>query len=70
VVISDAELSGERLRAEVDGLLADPLRLEGMGRAALGLARPHAAAVIASEVLAAAGVVSIVAGRHAGELES
>ncbi len=41
-----------------------------MGRAALGLARPHAAAVIASEVLAAAGVRSIVAGEHAGELEA
>jgi UDP-N-acetylglucosamine--N-acetylmuramyl-(pentapeptide) pyrophosphoryl-undecaprenol N-acetylglucosamine transferase len=68
VVIPDAELNGERLRTEVDALLADPARLDDMGRAALGLARPHAAAVIASEVLAAAGVQSIVAGEHAGEL--
>ncbi|MDE3129548.1 MAG: UDP-N-acetylglucosamine--N-acetylmuramyl-(pentapeptide) pyrophosphoryl-undecaprenol N-acetylglucosamine transferase, partial [Acidobacteriota bacterium] len=70
VVIPDAELSGERLRTEVERLLADPARLEAMGRAALGLARPHAAAVIASEILAAAGVQSIVAGEHAGELEA
>lgn len=70
VVIPDAQLSAERLRTEVDELLADPARLEAMGRAALGLARPHAAAVIASEVLAAAGVQSIVAGNHAGELEA
>lgn len=70
VVIPDAELSPERLRSEVDALLVDPDQLEAMGRAALGLARPHAAAVIASEVLAAAGVRSIVAGEHAGELEA
>jgi UDP-N-acetylglucosamine--N-acetylmuramyl-(pentapeptide) pyrophosphoryl-undecaprenol N-acetylglucosamine transferase len=70
VVIPDAELDHERLRTEVDVLLANPARLEDMGRAALGLARPHAAAVIASEVLAAAGVKSIVAGNHAGELEA
>jgi UDP-N-acetylglucosamine--N-acetylmuramyl-(pentapeptide) pyrophosphoryl-undecaprenol N-acetylglucosamine transferase len=54
IVIGDDELTAERLGAEVDTLLADRSRLEAMGRAALGLARPHAAAVIASEVLAAA----------------
>lgn len=72
VVIPDVELTGERLRAEVDALLADRPLLESMGRAALGLARPHAAAVIASEVLSAAGVVSgvVAGGRHAGELEA
>lgn len=70
VVIPDTELSQERLRTEVDSLLSDPSRLEEMGRAALGLARPHAAAVIASEILAAAGVKAIVAGNHAGELEA
>jgi UDP-N-acetylglucosamine--N-acetylmuramyl-(pentapeptide) pyrophosphoryl-undecaprenol N-acetylglucosamine transferase len=68
VVIPDAELNGERLRTQVTELLADPGRMEEMSRAALGLARPHAAAVIASEVLAAAGVRSVVAGNHAGEL--
>ncbi|HWE59028.1 MAG TPA: UDP-N-acetylglucosamine--N-acetylmuramyl-(pentapeptide) pyrophosphoryl-undecaprenol N-acetylglucosamine transferase [Solirubrobacteraceae bacterium] len=70
VVIPDAELDHERLRTEVDVLLANPARLEDMERAALGLARPHAAAVIASEVLAAAGVKSVIAGNHAGELEA
>jgi UDP-N-acetylglucosamine--N-acetylmuramyl-(pentapeptide) pyrophosphoryl-undecaprenol N-acetylglucosamine transferase len=70
VVIQDAELTDERLRTEVDALLGDPMRLEEMGRAALGLARPHAAAVIASEIMSAAGVQSIVAGNHAGELEA
>jgi len=70
VLIPDQELNEERLRTEVERLLADPARLDAMGRAALGLARPHAAAVIASEVLAAAGVTSIAPGRHAGELEA
>jgi UDP-N-acetylglucosamine--N-acetylmuramyl-(pentapeptide) pyrophosphoryl-undecaprenol N-acetylglucosamine transferase len=70
VVIADTELNSERLRTEVETLLADRPRLEAMGRAALGLARPHAAAVIASEVLAAAGVQTIVAGNHIGELKA
>jgi UDP-N-acetylglucosamine--N-acetylmuramyl-(pentapeptide) pyrophosphoryl-undecaprenol N-acetylglucosamine transferase len=70
IIIPDDELTAERLRCEVDALLAHPRRLEAMGRAALGLARPHAAAVIASEVLAAAGLGGRVApGEHAGELE-
>ncbi len=54
VVIPDAELSAPRLAVEVGQLLADPPRLAAMGRAAAGLARPHAAADIAAEVLAAA----------------
>jgi len=72
VVIADGDLTPERLRAEVDALLADRPALEAMGRAALGLARPHAAAVIASEVLSAAGVGSeVVAAPHnAGELDA
>ncbi len=71
VVIPDSELTSERLRAEVEALLGDQPRLEAMGRAALGLARPHAAAVIASEVLSAAGVGGAVGGgQHAGELEA
>lgn len=69
-VIADRDLTPELLRAEVDGLLADRARLEAMGRAALGLARPHAAAVIASEVLAAAGLGgSVGSGAHIAELE-
>ncbi len=69
VMISDADLTPELLRTEVEGLLADRHRLEAMSRAALGIARPHAAAVIASEVLAAAGAPNIGPGQHAGELQ-
>jgi len=54
VVISDADLTAGRLRAEVDALLADPERLEAMSAASAALARPDAAAAIAREVLAAA----------------
>ena len=53
-VIADADLTPERLRAEVDALLADPARLQAMGRASAGLARPDAAQRIAAELLAAA----------------
>jgi UDP-N-acetylglucosamine--N-acetylmuramyl-(pentapeptide) pyrophosphoryl-undecaprenol N-acetylglucosamine transferase len=55
IVIPDDELTPERLRAEVDGLLGDPARLEAMGRASAALARPDAAQRIAAELLAAAG---------------
>jgi UDP-N-acetylglucosamine--N-acetylmuramyl-(pentapeptide) pyrophosphoryl-undecaprenol N-acetylglucosamine transferase len=68
VIIADEELDAERLRTEVDTLLSDRTRLDSMARAALGLARPHAAAVIASEILAAAGGGAVGAGEHAGEL--
>jgi UDP-N-acetylglucosamine--N-acetylmuramyl-(pentapeptide) pyrophosphoryl-undecaprenol N-acetylglucosamine transferase len=54
VVIPDGELSGPRLASEVGALLADPSRLASMARASAGLARPHAAREIASELLAAA----------------
>jgi len=54
VVIADADLTPERLRAEVDGLLADPARLQAMGQASAALARPDAAQRIAAELLAAA----------------
>jgi UDP-N-acetylglucosamine--N-acetylmuramyl-(pentapeptide) pyrophosphoryl-undecaprenol N-acetylglucosamine transferase len=53
-VIADADLTPERLRAEVDALMADPARLQAMGRASAGLARPDAAQRIAAELLAAA----------------
>jgi UDP-N-acetylglucosamine--N-acetylmuramyl-(pentapeptide) pyrophosphoryl-undecaprenol N-acetylglucosamine transferase len=55
IVIPDDELTPVRLRAEVDGLLGDPARLEAMGRASAALARPDAAQRIAAELLAAAG---------------
>jgi len=55
VVIPDAELDPGRLRAEVDRLLGDPVRLAAMAAASLALARPDAARAVAAEVLAAAG---------------
>ena len=55
LVIPDGELTGPRLAQEVGTLLADPGRLAAMGRASSELARPDAAAVIAREVLTAAG---------------
>ena len=44
VVLADDELTPQRLRAEVDALLADPARLAAMAQASAGLARPDAAA--------------------------
>jgi UDP-N-acetylglucosamine--N-acetylmuramyl-(pentapeptide) pyrophosphoryl-undecaprenol N-acetylglucosamine transferase len=54
VVVSDAELTPQRLRAEVDALLGDRPRLAQMAAASRGLARPDAARDIAAEVIAAA----------------
>jgi UDP-N-acetylglucosamine--N-acetylmuramyl-(pentapeptide) pyrophosphoryl-undecaprenol N-acetylglucosamine transferase len=54
VLIPDADLTAQRLRAEVDALLADPGRLAAMAAASRVLARPDAAQAIAREVLAAA----------------
>lgn len=47
VVIPDDELDGDRLAAELDRLLADPLVLDAMGLAARSLARPDAARDVA-----------------------
>jgi UDP-N-acetylglucosamine--N-acetylmuramyl-(pentapeptide) pyrophosphoryl-undecaprenol N-acetylglucosamine transferase len=55
VALPDAELTAARLRQEVARLLADPGRLEAMGRAAASVARPDAARAITAEVLDAAG---------------
>ena len=54
VVLPDAELTAERLRAEIDALVADVDRRAAMTAAAARLARPDAARAIAREVLAAA----------------
>lgn len=51
LVISDAELDGRLLRARTAELLDDPERLRRMGKAALALARPGAAAAIADDLL-------------------
>lgn len=53
-VISDDELSAERLEAEVSTVLGDSSRLEEMAVAARRLAKPDAARRIADEVLEAA----------------
>jgi UDP-N-acetylglucosamine--N-acetylmuramyl-(pentapeptide) pyrophosphoryl-undecaprenol N-acetylglucosamine transferase len=50
VVVPDAELTGERLVAEVDALLADPERRAEMAAAISGFARPGAADHVASLV--------------------
>jgi UDP-N-acetylglucosamine--N-acetylmuramyl-(pentapeptide) pyrophosphoryl-undecaprenol N-acetylglucosamine transferase len=54
IVVRDLELTPERLRREVDTLLADPDRLAAMSAASAALARPNAAHDIASELLEAA----------------
>jgi UDP-N-acetylglucosamine--N-acetylmuramyl-(pentapeptide) pyrophosphoryl-undecaprenol N-acetylglucosamine transferase len=54
VVVPDAELTPARLAQEVGRLLADPGKLQAMGRASAGLARPDAARQIAEELLAVA----------------
>ncbi|MCE2513277.1 MAG: hypothetical protein J4F50_12195, partial [Acidimicrobiia bacterium] len=46
VIVSDAELDGTRLAAEVDTLLDDPDRLSAMAGAATALARPDAARAV------------------------
>jgi UDP-N-acetylglucosamine--N-acetylmuramyl-(pentapeptide) pyrophosphoryl-undecaprenol N-acetylglucosamine transferase len=50
VLVPDAECTGARLAAELEPLLADPGRLEAMAAAARTLARPEAAADLASLV--------------------
>lgn len=52
VVISDDELTGERLALELKGLVNDHDRLEGMRMGALGFGKPDAARRIARESLA------------------
>jgi UDP-N-acetylglucosamine--N-acetylmuramyl-(pentapeptide) pyrophosphoryl-undecaprenol N-acetylglucosamine transferase len=54
VVVDDAALTPERLRAEVDAILLDPERLATKAAASARLARPHAARDVARAVLAAA----------------
>ncbi len=54
IVIPDAELTAARLAHEAGELLHDRTRLAAMAHASAALARPHAAAEIAAELLAAA----------------
>ena len=53
-MLDDRDCSGPRLAAEVGKLIGDPAKLAAMGRASLALARPDAAAAVATIVLAAA----------------
>ena len=48
VVVTDAEMTADRLLAEVDGLLGDPARLGAMETAAAGVARRDAAEAVAA----------------------
>ena len=57
VTLSDDEISGARLAAEVTALVEDPDRLASMSAAARALARPDAAEQIADELLELAGGV-------------
>jgi UDP-N-acetylglucosamine--N-acetylmuramyl-(pentapeptide) pyrophosphoryl-undecaprenol N-acetylglucosamine transferase len=50
-VIEDAELTAERLAAEIAELLAEPTQLERMADASRSIARPDAAERIAAEIL-------------------
>ncbi len=54
VVIEDAALTPQRLRAETDAILLDRDRLAAMAAASARLARPDAAREVAAAVLAAA----------------
>ena len=54
IVIADAELTPERLRAAVDAMLLDDARLRAMAAASARLARPDAARDVARAVLEAA----------------
>jgi UDP-N-acetylglucosamine--N-acetylmuramyl-(pentapeptide) pyrophosphoryl-undecaprenol N-acetylglucosamine transferase len=51
VILSESELTPQRLDAEVRSLLGDPARLEAMGRAAEAWSRPEAASLIAAGLL-------------------
>jgi UDP-N-acetylglucosamine--N-acetylmuramyl-(pentapeptide) pyrophosphoryl-undecaprenol N-acetylglucosamine transferase len=54
-LVGDDEFCSERLAAELDNLLADPARLEAMGKAARSLAHPDAAGAVAALVEQHAG---------------
>lgn len=56
IVIDQSEATPERLRAEIFGLLSNPVRRTAMARAARGTSRPDAAARLVDELLKLAGV--------------
>jgi UDP-N-acetylglucosamine--N-acetylmuramyl-(pentapeptide) pyrophosphoryl-undecaprenol N-acetylglucosamine transferase len=66
-IIPQAQLSGTRLLAEIQPLLADRARLRAMGQAALTLGRPNAARAVAEALLALAGVEPKTSATHIKE---
>ncbi len=57
-ILPSRDLTGPRLLAETQTLLADPARLSAMGQAALTLATPNAASDLASALLALGGITA------------
>ncbi len=55
-VITESELTGERLSKEIFALLDNPVEIERMGAAAHGLSRPHATRDIVDLIEQAAGI--------------
>ena len=55
VIVLERDLTAERLRAEIDGMLGDPARRRRMAAAARTLARPDAARAVAAECALLAG---------------
>jgi UDP-N-acetylglucosamine--N-acetylmuramyl-(pentapeptide) pyrophosphoryl-undecaprenol N-acetylglucosamine transferase len=58
-VITESELTGERLSKEIFALLDNPLEIERMGAAARGLSRPQATQDIVDLIEQAAGIASV-----------
>ena len=58
-LISEAELTAEKLTAEIFSLLDQPHEIEKLSTAARGLARPHAARDIVNLIEEAANVQEI-----------
>ena len=50
VLVSDSELTGDRLAEEIRSLLANPARLRELGKYAFALSRPNASRRIAEAV--------------------
>ena len=59
MILPSRDLTGPRLLSELRSLLADPARLTAMGRAALTLATPNAAAELAGALLRLAGTYPV-----------
>jgi UDP-N-acetylglucosamine--N-acetylmuramyl-(pentapeptide) pyrophosphoryl-undecaprenol N-acetylglucosamine transferase len=68
-MLPDAELSGQRLLAELQSLLAEPERLASMARASRSLGRPNAADAVLDAVREMIGepVARPATGRARGE---